>query len=169
MSAPSVSQIQQDKKDLRATWSMALKGFLLPFLIILGFRWALFEPYVIPSGSMIPNLLIHDYILVNKFAYGFRLPFTYNYLFSWSHPKRGEVIVFRNVGAEDYFLVKRVVGLPGDTISYSSNGELVINNQIVETKNPSADQLDMFLSKIPFFSQTKYNGIKKNADCLSSM
>ncbi len=142
--------------DLRATWSSALKSFLLPILLILGFRWAIFEPYVIPSGSMIPNLLIHDYILVNKFAYGFRLPFTYKYLFNWDSPKRGEIVVFRNVGIEDYFLVKRVIGLPGDTITYSSNGELAINNQIVETEEPSPEEMEMFLRKIPMLSQPVY-------------
>ena len=139
--------------DLRATWTQALKSFLLPLFIVLTFRWAAFEPYVIPSGSMIPNLLVHDYILVNKFAYGFRLPFTYNYIFNWAKPKRGDVIVFRNVGVDDYFLVKRVVGLPGDTVTYNTSGELSINNQIVKTEVPTQSEMESFLYKIPLVDQ----------------
>ena len=62
----------------KAKFGEGLGSFLLAVAAILAFRWALFEPYVIPSGSMIPTLLIHDHILVNKFAYGLRFPFTAN-------------------------------------------------------------------------------------------
>lgn len=121
------------KKDLRGTWAEAILGFLFSLLAVLAIRWALIEPYVIPSGSMIPTLLIHDYILVNKFAYGLRLPFTQSYIFRWSSPKRGDVIVFHNKTEEDIFLVKRVIGLPGDEVSYNEAGELVINGQLVSS------------------------------------
>ncbi len=153
-----VSEIAPATKrpDLRATWSSALRSFLLPVFIILAFRWAIFEPYVIPSGSMLPNLLIHDYILVNKFAYGLRIPFTYKYLFTWEQPKRGDIVVFRNTGMEDYFLVKRVVGLPGDTITYNTKSELSINDQVVKTDIPSMDELKLFLEKIPLASRAGY-------------
>lgn len=154
--APGAMPETQNSQDLRATWPTALKSFLLPVLIILTFRWAAFEPYVIPSGSMIPNLLIHDYILVNKFAYGLRIPFTYKYLFSWSQPQRGDIVVFRNVGAEDYFLVKRVIGLPGDTINYSSSGELKINDHVVETEDVAPEESARFLAKLSGPSQSNY-------------
>jgi len=148
-------------KDLRATAGSALRAFLLPVFIILIFRWAAFEPYVIPSGSMIPNLLIHDYILVNKFAYGLRIPFTYKYLFSWNKPRRGEVIVFRNVGAEDYFLVKRVVGLPGDRIRYSGSGEFFINDQMIATVDSDPDELGLFLGRM---LPEEQNELQQNSD-----
>lgn len=64
-----------DKKK-KAKFGEGLGSFLLAVTAILAFRWLLFEPYVIPSGSMIPTLLIHDHILVSKFAYGVRIPFT---------------------------------------------------------------------------------------------
>ncbi len=144
------------KKDLRANWFTALKSFLLPVILILTVRWAVIEPYVIPSGSMIPNLLIHDYILVNKFAYGLRIPFTYKYLLAWSKPKRGEIVVFRNVGGKDYFLVKRVVGLPGDLLSYNAKSELMINGKTVDAITPSQGELDEFLAKIPQASKEAY-------------
>ena len=144
------------KKDLRANWFTALKSFLLPVILILAIRWAAIEPYVIPSGSMIPNLLIHDYILVNKFAYGLRIPFTYKYLVTWSKPRRGEIVVFRNVGEEDYFLVKRVVGLPGDLLSYNAKSELLINGKSVEAVIPTPKELEEFFAKIPLASREAY-------------
>jgi signal peptidase I len=109
-------------KDLRGTWPKALASLVGSILFILGIRWALFEPYVIPSGSMIPTLLIHDHIFVDKFAYGFRLPFANHYLIRFATPKRGDVIVFRSVEDDDVFLVKRVVGLPGDDIQIKVDG-----------------------------------------------
>jgi signal peptidase I len=147
--------------NLQGTWPKALRSLFIPIFIILSVRWAAFEPYVIPSGSMLPNLLIHDYILVNKFAYGIRFPFTYHYLFHWNTPQRGEVLVFRNVGIEDYFLVKRVVGLPGDEISYNQKSELMINGQVVPTRRPSEIELEEFFYRIPNSAQTDFS---KNFD-----
>jgi signal peptidase I len=113
--------------DLRGTWPRALAGLFLSILIILSIRWAILEPYVIPSGSMIPTLLIHDEILVNKFAYGIRLPFSKNWLVTWAMPQRGDVVVFRSVDDDDKYLIKRVVGLPGEKIFVHANGEIEIN------------------------------------------
>src|ERR1043165_3756781 len=90
----------------KAKFGEGLGSFLLAVLAILAFRWALFEPYVIPSGSMIPTLRIHDHILVNKFAYGLRLPFQQKYLVRWSLPNRGDIVVFRSVEDSEVYLVK---------------------------------------------------------------
>ncbi len=114
------------RADLRGTWPQALLSLAGALLLILGIRWALFEPYVIPSGSMLPTLLIHDHIFVNKFAYGLRLPFASKYAIRFSEPKRGDVLVFRSVEDNDMFLIKRVVGLPGDEIQLRNDG-LYIN------------------------------------------
>lgn len=103
-------------------------SFLGAILAILAFRWLLFEPFVIPSGSMIPTLLIHDHILVNKLAYGVRWPFSKSWIVEFDGPKRGDIVVFKAVN-EDYFMIKRVVGLPGDKIELAEDGKLVINGE----------------------------------------
>jgi signal peptidase I len=127
-------------KDLRGTWPQALGSLAISILFILTVRWALFEPYVIPSGSMIPTLLIHDHILVNKFAYGLRVPFTSDYLLRWSEPKPGDVLVFRSVENSDIFLVKRLVGRPGDEVTLSADGRLSVNKKLLELKPLSEQQ-----------------------------
>src|ERR1700733_4635559 len=103
----------KSKPKGKAKFGEGFGSFSMAVLAILAFRWALFEPYVIPSGSMIPTLLIHDHILVNKAAYGLRLPFSDSWLFRDSDPKRGDIVVFRSVDDAGYFMIKRVVGLPG--------------------------------------------------------
>ena len=119
----------RSKRDLRGTWTQALLSLGSAILMVLAIRWAFFEPYVIPSGSMIPTLLIHDHILVNKLAFGIRLPFTSQWLVRWSEPKRGDVLVFRSIEEDGIFLVKRVIGLPGDEISLDAKGDLLVNGK----------------------------------------
>lgn len=130
-----------------------LGSFTLAVLAILAFRWALFEPYVIPSGSMIPTLLIHDHILVSKFAYGIRIPFTESWLFKNSDPQRGDIVVFRSVEDSGYFMIKRVVGLPGDKIEVDPDGYLKINGEKVEEKplDVTADPA----SQVPYYPVTE--------------
>ncbi|MCS6837716.1 MAG: signal peptidase I [Bdellovibrionaceae bacterium] len=125
--------------DYRATWGQALWALALPILIILTLRWVFFEPYVIPSGSMIPNLLIYDHVLVNKFSYGIRLPFSSTYLFQWRKPKRGDIIVFRYPQDPNIFYVKRVVAVPGDVIRWSGHS-LFINGEGL-SQEPQGDGL----------------------------
>lgn len=109
-------------------------SFLLAVLAILAFRWALYEPYVIPSGSMIPTLLIHDHILVSKFSYGLRIPFTKIWLYKGHDPKRGDIVVFRSVEDPNYFMIKRVVGLPGDKVEIDPDGYVKINGKKLDAK-----------------------------------
>lgn len=95
--------------------------------VVLGLRSFIAEPFRIPSGSMMPNLLIGDFILVNKFDYGIRLPVLNKKIIEIGKPKRGDVFVFRYPGngendptaGTDY--IKRVIGLPGDTITVEEN------------------------------------------------
>lgn len=107
------------------------KSFFPVLLIVLVLRSFIFEPFRIPSGSMIPTLLIGDFILVSKFSYGLRLPVINKKILDTGEPIRGDVAVFRypKNPAQDY--IKRVVGLPGDTIAYKEktlylNGEEVV-------------------------------------------
>jgi signal peptidase I len=102
-------------------------------LIILLVRSFLGEPYRIPSKSMMPNLLIGDFILVNKYAYGLRLPVLDTKVVAVGEPKRGDVIVFHPPMAPNEVWIKRVIGLPGDTIAYD-NYQLSINGKPVPTE-----------------------------------
>lgn len=106
------------------------RSFFPIFLIVLILRAFLVEPFRIPSGSMIPTLLVGDFILVNKFGYGIRLPVINRKIIEIGDPARGDVVVFRYPEDPSTPFIKRVVGLPGDQISYKQkrlwvNGEQV--------------------------------------------
>lgn len=137
------------KRDLRGTWGQALGSLAGAILMILAIRWAFFEPYVIPSGSMIPTLLIHDHILVNKLSYGIRIPFSSKWILQFAPPKRGDVVVFRSVEDESIFLIKRVVGLPGDEIRLNDQGQLEINGQVVPRHVLTDEQAKAALAEWP--------------------
>ncbi len=124
--------------DKRGTWPQALLSLAFSILIILGIRWAFLEPYIIPSESMVPTLLVHDHIAVNKFVYGLRVPFTQKWLVKYSEPKRGDIVVFRSVEDPKIFLIKRVVGLPGDALEITSR-TLKINGNSISSEAGKAD------------------------------
>ncbi len=107
------------------------RSFLPVFLIVLLVRSFAVEPFRIPSGSMMPSLLIGDFILVNKFIYGLRLPVTKTKLLDVSEPERGDVIVFRWPKNERLDYIKRVIGVPGDTVRYIDK-TVIINDEPVE-------------------------------------
>ena len=94
------------------------RSFFPIFLIVLVLRSFLVEPFRIPSGSMMPTLLIGDFILVNKFTYGIRLPVVDNKIIGLGQPERGDIIVFRFPEDPSIPFIKRVVGLPGDRVAY---------------------------------------------------
>lgn len=127
-----------NKWDLRGRyfWTEGFGSILLAVFAALFIRWGFFEAYVIPSGSMLPSLLIHDHIFVNKFIYGLRVPFSEKWLMKFREPERGEVIVFKFPLDKNIFYIKRVVGLPGDKIFYE-NGTLFLNDQPVSKKAPT--------------------------------
>ncbi len=107
------------------------RSFFPVLFIVLVLRSFLFEPFRIPSGSMIPTLLVGDFILVNKFSYGVRLPVIHTKIFSTGEPERGDVAVFRYPQNPKLDYIKRVVGLPGDEIEYR-NKTLFVNGEQVE-------------------------------------
>ncbi len=104
------------------------RAFFPIILIVLVIRSFLAEPFRIPSGSMMPTLLTGDFILVNKFAYGLRLPVINSKVLSLGDPQRGDIIVFRYPEDPSLDYIKRVIGVPGDSISYR-NKTLLINGQ----------------------------------------
>lgn len=115
-------------KSKKGTWPQALISFFIPLVIVGFIRWTVFEPFVIPSGSMLPSLQIHDHILVQKWNLGLKIPFTDVWLFQWSKPKRGEVLVFKYPQNPTVFYIKRVVGIPGDLIEFE-DGQVTVNGQ----------------------------------------
>ena len=109
------------------------KAFFPVILIVLLLRSFLVEPFRIPSGSMMPTLLDGDFILVNKFAYGVRLPVIHSKIIDNGGPERGDVVVFRFPKNPSIDYIKRVVGLPGDVITYSNKMIYVNGDPIKQT------------------------------------
>ena len=133
-------RVDQSKKEYL---KKEVKSISLILLVVLIFRSMLFEPFKIPSGSMIPTLMIGDFILVNKYSYGLKLPFSdvnlfgFNsdpiYLFGKENPKRGDVIVFKYPNDKSINYIKRVIGLPGDTIEIK-NKNVYVNDKPIDVK-----------------------------------
>lgn len=124
--------VREQGKPIREPVAVEYSRSLFPvLLIVLLFRSFLFEPFKIPSGSMIPTLLIGDFILVNKYAYGLRLPVLNTKFVDIGEPERGDVIVFRYPVDPSVSFIKRLVGLPGDSIAYRDK-QLYLNGERVE-------------------------------------
>ncbi|MBP9904279.1 MAG: signal peptidase I [Rhodoferax sp.] len=120
-------------KLLAQPWWLDWTAGLFPVIIaVFLLRSFLFEPFKIPSGSMIPTLQIGDLILVNKFHYGIRLPVINSKITEGNAPQRGDVMVFRYPPKPSLDYIKRVVGVPGDEVAYL-NKRLTINGKPVET------------------------------------
>ena len=123
-------------------WSIE---FFPVLLLVLVFRGFIFEPFRVPSNSMMPTLLTGDFILVNKFDYGLRLPILNSKIIDFSKPEKGDVIVFRypnyehSAGYSGVDFIKRVVALPGDTISYEKD-QLTVNGKTVDYRKIGAYQ-----------------------------
>ncbi|MGD9787666.1 MAG: signal peptidase I [Sulfuricellaceae bacterium] len=113
------------------------RSFFPVILAVFLLRSFLVEPFKIPSGSMMPTLLVGDYILVNKYTYGIRLPVANVKILDVHQPQRGDVMVFRYPRDPSLDYIKRVVGLPGDKVTYR-NKNLFINGQPME-RQPVGD------------------------------
>jgi signal peptidase I len=119
---------------LQQPWWLDWTAGLFPVIaVVFVLRSFLFEPFKIPSGSMIPTLQVGDLILVNKFHYGVRLPVIGTKIIANHNPQRGDVMVFHYPMDPRVDYIKRVVGLPGDEVSYL-NKQLKINGQAIPTK-----------------------------------
>lgn len=126
----------RDEKLRQPWWLEYTASFFPVILAVFVVRSFIIEPFKIPSGSMVPTLLVGDFILVNKFEYGLRLPITNTKITQGSPLSRGDVVVFRYPKDESVDYIKRVIGLPGDTVAYQDK-QLTINGQPVpETPLP---------------------------------
>ena len=110
------------------------KSFFPVLLAVLVLRSFLYEPFRIPSGSMMPSLLVGDFILVNKYHYGLRLPVVHQKVTEGEKPQRGDVAVFRFPDNESLDFIKRIIGLPGDHISYY-NRRLMVNGEPLKVEH----------------------------------
>ncbi|MFM2275615.1 MAG: hypothetical protein RL211_1487 [Pseudomonadota bacterium] len=133
--------INQMDDDIAATQSRLLKqpwwldwtAGLFPVIVaVFLLRSFLFEPFKIPSGSMIPTLMVGDLILVNKYHYGIRLPVINTKITEGNQPKAGDVMVFRYPPKPNLDYIKRVVGVPGDEVAYL-NKRLTVNGKAIST------------------------------------
>ncbi|WP_230660940.1 signal peptidase I [Psychrobacter sp. I-STPA10] len=126
-----VSHPQQTKQEhFLISWAYDFFPILAVVLIVRSF---IIEPFNIPSSSMVPSLYTGDFVAVNKFDYGIRLPLTYTKILDTGSPKHGDVAVFRYPQNPKIYYIKRIIGLPGDTVS-NHNGQLSVNGNIVETE-----------------------------------
>lgn len=142
------------KTILENVTSLALALFL-----VLVIRSSLVEAFKIPSGSMIPTLLVGDHIFVNKMAYGLKVPFSDwigekpIYITSWSPPKRGDIIVFKYPENPDIYYIKRVIGEPGDLVEVKE-GDLFVNDQKIDRSDLSKEEHAEIISTL---DSNKYN------------
>ncbi len=134
-----VQAVQTDLAEARLRlmmqpWWLDWTAGLFPVIVaVFVLRSFLFEPFKIPSGSMIPTLLVNDLILVNKFHYGIRLPVIFTKVWDNNEPQRGDVMVFRYPPKPSLDYIKRVVGVPGDEVAYL-NKSLTVNGKPVPKK-----------------------------------
>lgn len=142
----AASSTEAVKAGLRQPWWLEWTAGMFPVLLaVFLLRSFVAEPFRIPSGSMIPTLRVGDLILVNKFHYGVRLPVLNTLLVANQQPQRGDVMVFRYPPEPTMDYIKRVVGLPGDEVSYLDkqlriNGELIARQPLEDFYDPDTQR-----------------------------
>lgn len=159
--------LEEKKKD---GWGETIKTIIYAVLIAVVIRSFLFEPFRIPSGSMYPTLEVGDYLFVSKYTYGYSrysfpggiIPFEGRI---WADmPKRGDIVVFKFPVDNKTDFIKRVIGLPGDTIEVK-RGRLYINNQMVEREEVGGYTVDEFVIRpenYTEYTETLPEGFKHN-------
>ncbi|RQH09635.1 signal peptidase I [Paraburkholderia dinghuensis] len=138
--APTTRQLLRNEKLRQPWWLEYTASFFPVILVVFLVRSFVVEPFKIPSGSMVPTLLVGDFILVNKFDYGIRLPITNSRVTQGRPLERGDVVVFRYPKDESVDYIKRVIGLPGDVVAYQDK-QLTINGKPVP-QTPQPDYFD---------------------------
>ena len=120
-------------------------------ILALILRWSVVEIYRIPLSDMLPTILPHDHIIINKMAYGLRTPFFSSYMIQWSHPARGDVVVFRTPFNSKYLSIRRIIGLPGDYLLIK-NDTIYLNGQEIPHLMPEKRAKDFSWIKDSHFS-----------------
>jgi signal peptidase I len=127
------------------------RSFFPVLLFVLVIRSFIFEPFRIPSGSMMPTLLQGDYIFVKKYSFGLRLPVLDKKIIETGEPERGDVVVFRLPSEPSINYIKRVIGLPGDEIVYEEH-RLTVNGELIavtrDTDPPSASAAARYIEQL---------------------
>lgn len=143
--------MQQDQNQLTATMSKRIwrdwKGFIAFIFVMVVFRSAVADWNQVPSGSMLPSILIGDRVIVDKLAYDLRIPLTMTRLAQWDDPKRSDIVTFESP-LDGRLLIKRIIGIPVDTVKLENN-RLVINGVTAEYKKLPQQSLRADL-QIPF-------------------
>lgn len=122
--------MSQQKKE-KSVAREYIEAFIIAILLAIFIRTFIVQAFKIPSGSMLPTLQIGDHLLVSKFYYGIKVPFTGDTLIPWNLPKHGDVIVFKYPKDRSIDYIKRVIGVPGDKIEIK-NKKILINNEAIE-------------------------------------
>jgi signal peptidase I len=154
------------RSALRRFWEN-FKALLSALVFFIFLRTFILEAYRIPSGSMIPTLLVGDWLFVNKLVYGPHVPFTNVSLPGYRDPQRGDVVVFKSPDQKDQpwdpnpTLVKRLVGMPGDTL-FMRKGVLYVNGVVSKQNFPPSSADQVFDSKDPLFEWQKPFGLKSS-------
>ena len=147
-----------------------VKSYFVIIAVIFFLRSFVVEPFQIPSGSMLPTLKIVDFILVNKFDYGIRLPVLNTKIIETTEPKRGDVVVFKYPRDPSLNYIKRLVGLPGDVVSYHNkmltvNGQQVSKDLLAElptSLNPNQEPVRVFKEDLGSKQHEIYNSYYQN-------
>lgn len=161
-------------KDVKQTLAQTpkfvteVKSYFVIIAVIFGLRSFVVEPFQIPSGSMLPTLKIGDFILVNKFEYGVRLPVLNSTIIPTNEPSRGDVVVFKYPQDPSLNYIKRLIGLPGDKVIYR-NKELTVNGEKVSkallaklsvSLNPSGEPVEVFNETLGGVQHETYNSYR---------
>ncbi len=133
-------------------WVEWIASFFPVILVVFVLRSFIVEPFRIPSGSMLPTLEVGDFILVNKYTYGIRLPVINKKIIEMGKPERGDVMVFKYPLDPSMDYIKRVVGLPGDVVEYH-NKRLRINGEDIQLSPYQAEQADYLLKDRMYFAK----------------
>ena len=166
----SVEQVEQETQRLlqEPLLTEYAKSFFPVLLFVLMLRSFLFEPYQVPTGSMIPTIKVGDFILVNKFAYGLRLPVLGTKILDIAEPQRGEIMVFIPPHVDQYY-IKRVIGLPGDTIRYE-NQRLSVNGELIPEEFVENIKVDTSIGPLDgVLNAATYNGVTHSTQHIPSV
>ncbi len=135
------------ERELRQPWWIEYTADIFPVILaVFLVRSFLFEPFRIPSGSMLPTLHVGDFILVNKYDYGIRLPVLDKKIIPVGHPERGDVVVFRYPMDTSVDYIKRVVGVPGDVVDYHDKVLRINGVEQLQTGKPTCVDPEFLMS-----------------------